>query len=410
MTGRTRTVLLALGSGLLALVLLGFGAWHWYTAPAGEAQAVELADAELPSRFTDATVLAVGEATHGTAEFREAWTLVALKSADKGFTTIALEDNAGSVSQVDAWLQGGPGTAEQAAQRMGFALNRTEQSAAMLTRLREWNAKHPKDPVRLYGLDIQRAGEDRDLALAWLRSTDPAAAAKLAPALARITRDTAWEQDRATAAEPAAKQLAEAVERVAAGRTDDATLRARLSARALVQGMQRGAQGIGSYDRDRALHQNLRFLVEERARVGGKHTLLLAHNGHVDRAGVASMAAGSKLGVWNAKTWGQDYRVIGTQSHRTRLDDDGSDFSFDVSSPSRGIFTGTRIGFLDLAEATPVNRRVLGRRQPMASAGSSFAAYQAWIPFLHEVQLVPAEAWDALVHVEDSHPTVPLGQ
>lgn len=406
--GRTRKVLLALAAGLVALVLLGFGAWHWYTAPAGEAQAVELADAELPSRLTDATVLAVGEATHGTAEFREAWTLVALKAAGKGFTTIALEDNAGSVSAVDAWLQGGPGTAEEAAQRMGFALNRTEQTADMLTRLREWNVKHPKDPVRLYGLDIQRAGEDRDVALAWLRSTDPAAAAKLAPALARITRDTAWEQDQAAAAEPAAKDLAEAVERAAAGRSDDATLRARLSARALVQGMQRGAQGIDSFDRGKALHQNLRFLVEQRAAVGGEHTLLLAHNGHVDRSGAATAASGSKLGVLNAQHWGDRYRVIGTDAYRVRLQDGGGVHSFTVASPVRGIFAGTRIGVLDLATATPTNRAVLEQGHPMVSAGSPFAGWQAWLPPLHQIGVTPATSWDALVYVTDSHPTVPL--
>ncbi|WP_394275231.1 erythromycin esterase family protein [Luteococcus sp.] len=386
----------------------GIGLWRHVTAPAGVAEAVELADVQLPSRLTEATVLAVGEATHGTAEFREAWTTIALKAAEEGFTTIALEESAGPVSQVDAWVQGGPGSAEEAAGRFGFALNRTRQMADFLTALRKWNAAHPEDPVRLHGLDVQRAVPDREVALEWLRGKDPKAAARLAPRLDAITRDTAWEQDQARAMLEPARQLAAAVERAAQGAGDDASLRARLSARTLVQGMERGSEGIDSWDRDAALHQNLRFLVEQRAGAGGRHTLLLAHNGHVDRSGAATMAPGSKLGVLNHQHWGDDYRVVGADAHRVRLQDDGSVHSFTVGSPVRGIFAGTRIGFVDFAEVAPANRAVLQEQHPMASAGSPFAAWQAWLPPMHQIGVVPATSWDALVYVTDSHPTDPL--
>lgn len=395
-------------AAIAALVLGLVGWWFVGTRPAGEPQAIELADATLPARLTDATVLAVGEATHGTREFRTAWRLVAEKAAPAGFTTIALEENAGPVSQVDAWVQGGGGTAEEAVGRFGFRLNRTQEMVEFVTMLRTWNEQHPDQRIRLYGLDMQRPVADRDVVLAWLGGVDPASAASFAERLAPLTDDTVWEKDAASRLKPVAEELLASVEAAAAHRSDDAALRARLSARTLLQGLTRGSVGITSYERDAALHENLGFLVDQRAAAQGTHTLLLAHNGHVDRSGQSTMVPGAKLGVLNAERWGEGYRVIGSDAHVTRLQDSGAEFSFTVSSPVRGLFAGTDIGFLDLADASPRNREVLDRSMPSATAGSPFADWQQWVPFSHEISVVPSRAWDALVYVEDSHPTTPL--
>ncbi|MEL4359040.1 MULTISPECIES: hypothetical protein [unclassified Luteococcus] len=75
----------------------------------------------------------------------------------------------------------------------------------------------------------------------------------------------------------------------------------------------------------------------------------------------------------------------------------------------RGIFAGTRVGYLETAQANPENRAVLDRALPMASAGSPFNQLQRWLPFFHEVKVTPSQAWDALVYVNDSHPVTPVG-
>lgn len=393
------TVLVALGGG--------YAWWHHRTAPAGTPQAVELAQAELPERLTAATVLAVGEATHGTADFREAWRLIALQAAGKGFSTIVMEENAGSTSQVDAWLQGGPGTAEQAANRFGFRLNRTRETAQLLTSLREWNQAHPQQAVHLYGLDMQRPVQDRDVVLAWLQRVDPQAARRHGPQLTGITDDTAYDAGAGARFKPLVGALLADVEAAAAGRSDDATLRARLSARTLAQGIERAAVGVSGYDRDADLHANLDLLVQQRAKAGGEHALMLAHDAHVSRVAL-SKVPGSHLGVLNAQRWGEHYRVIGADAHHVRLQDGGQVHSFDVRSPVRGIFRGTTIGFLDLGKATQENRELLARRVPLTAGGSPFQSWAAWVPFFHQVSVVHQQAWDALVYVEDSRPTTPL--
>lgn len=377
--------------------------------PAGTPEAVELADADLSDNMTSATVLAVGEATHGTREFRTAWQTVAQKVADKGFTTIALEENAGPVTLVDAYVQGGPGTAEEAAQRFGFRLNKTREMADFLKWAREYNEGRAEDQrIRFYGLDMQRPTGDRDVALTWLRDVNAEAAASLTKRLESITSSTANDKDAGTSLLPVAQDLKSAVDTAASGRNDDATLRAQLSATALVQGMKRASVGVSTYDRDAALHDNLAWLVQQRETAGGHHTLLLAHNGHVDRAGQASTAPGSKLGVLAAQHWGDKYRVIGTDARIVKLTNDGQVFSFTVNSPIRGIFAGTKVGYLEVATSSPTNREVLNRAMPMASAGNLFASWYAWIPFFHEIRVTPAQDWDALIYIDESSPTTPL--
>ncbi|MCB0892976.1 MAG: erythromycin esterase family protein, partial [Propionibacteriaceae bacterium] len=150
----------------LVLVLGGF-AWRFVTTrPAGEPQAVELTDATLSKTLTSATVLAVGEATHGTAEFQQVRRHVLAKVVADGFTTVALEDSAGTATQVDAWLQGGAGTAEEAAKRFGYGIYHTRQMADLLTWIRDYNKSTPAERrIRLYGIDVQPPEADKQVVL-----------------------------------------------------------------------------------------------------------------------------------------------------------------------------------------------------------------------------------------------------
>lgn len=133
---------------IAALVLLGLLAgWFGYrvltSGPAGTPQAVELAEARISDRLASATVLAVGEATHGTHEFRAAWQTVAVQLAERGFTTLAFEESAGNVSAVNEWVQGGPGTVEDAVRRFGFRLSRTQEMVDLITWARQFTRTDP---------------------------------------------------------------------------------------------------------------------------------------------------------------------------------------------------------------------------------------------------------------------------
>lgn len=399
---------------IAALLVLGLLAgWFGYRAltgaPAGTPQAVELAGARISDQLASATVLAVGEATHGTHEYRAAWQTVATQLAGRGFTTIAFEECAGNVSAVNEWVQGGPGTAEEAVQRFGFRLSRTQEMVDLITWARQFNEGRPEpDRVQLYGIDVQRPGADKAVALSWLAGVDPDAARTHTDQLAGLTDNTQYDKEESQTFVAPAEDLLRTVERAAGQTVDDRATRAILSARALVRGAQLGAARNDGNLRDELMAEQLGWLVDQRARQASEHTLVFAHNGHVDRVGDANAAQTTTLGMLAAQQWGDDYRVIGTDSYHTAVLADGVTSEFTVPSPVRGLFAGTQVGYLELNDATPENRAVLQRRSPMASAGAILLTWQAWIPFLHEVQVVPARSWDALIYAHQTTPVTPI--
>lgn len=396
---------------VVAALVAGFFVYRMVVgAPAGRPQATELGQARISDRIASATVLGVGEATHGTREFRSTLLWAVQQLADRGFTTIAFEESAGHVSEANDWLQGGEGTAEQAAGRFGFRLNRTRETAELLTWIRAHNeGRAPAERIQLYGIDVQRPEADRRVALAWLAQVDPARADAFRGRLEPLT--DASHRDPAASAPlvPLAAEFRAAVEAAAAGRTDDAATRALASARALAMGAELGAAGKGGEQRDRMMADQLGWLVERRQAAGGVHSLLFGHNGHVDKRGTSNAAQSVTLGTLAGERWGEGYKAIGTDAHHVRLLDNGSEFSFTVDSPVRGLFGGTALGYLEFAAVEGPDAEVLTRTLPMASAGSPFQAVQAWVPWFHEASYRPAESFDALVYAETTTPVTPLG-
>jgi erythromycin esterase len=396
---------------LVAVVVIGIGAGighrAWTTRPLGEPQAVEFADAAIGPELADATVLALGEATHGNAEFQQLRTELARKLPQ--FRTIALEEDFGAVSLVDRFVQGGPGTAEEAAAAFGYRLNKTEQMADLLRSLRDRNqALAPAARTRLVGIDVQRVDANKQLALGWLARADAAGADELAGALATLTDERGTAEDyRANSA--AIDRLVAAIERRNPSDHDGRTALA--AARTLQQGRDLQQEGMG-YAETRAtmMFANLERVVAEGADEGRLQTLLFAHDGHVEKTSAAF--AHADLGTLAHQRWGEAYRVIGTDFVRSRFrSGDGEErreFELENPTPLRGIFAGTGQGYLEIDAASPVNAAVLREPVPMGSAGDQFADWMAWVPPLYTVSTVPADAYDALVLVADATPTTPL--
>src|SRR5699024_11883342 len=118
-----------------------------------------------------ATVLALGEAPHGNAELRLARLTLVQKLPR--FRALGFEEDYGSVALVNEWVQGGPGTAEEAARRFGFALSHTAEMAELLQWIRDHNAGVPAaQRLQLIGMDVQRVDANQQVALDWLAAHD----------------------------------------------------------------------------------------------------------------------------------------------------------------------------------------------------------------------------------------------
>ncbi|WP_298129220.1 erythromycin esterase family protein [Micropruina sp.] len=395
----------------LALVAVAGGAVHWWqTRPQGNPQAVEFATAPLSPELTGATVLALGEATHGNAEFQRLRLSLVQKLPE--FRALVLEEDYGSTARVNEFIQGGPGTAEEAVQRFGFVLNHTAEMAELLRWLRDHNADvSAEQRIQLVGIDVQRIDANKEIALSWLTRHDPDVAKRLRAQLTDwtdATRGAADAAERDRQARPVVEQLATAISSTP---NKPGRLLASNAARTLTQYLNLNEAGM-DYGKRRAelMADNLNRTVAEQHERGNDHSLLFAHNGHVDKASAAS--GYRDLGGLVADRLGDGYRVIGTEfvSSRFRTGEGRQRWEVTMNNPTplRGMFTGTTQGYLEFAMASAENRELLGRPVRMASAGEAFQQWQAWIPWFNSVEMVPSASYDALILVQRATPVTPL--
>lgn len=400
---RRRPLLVAVAAVAAAATLVA-GWLAWTSRPLGNPSATEWADAALSDRLTSATVLALGEATHGTAEFKTARLQLLQKVVGRGFTTVAFEEDFGSMVAVDAWLQGGAGSADDAVRRFGYRLNRTVEVRDLLLWVRAYNEGRPADQrIRFVGVDAARPDALKAVALGWLATRDAAASAVLTERLAPLTDATMFDKRVADETRAAVADL-----QTALGASDDGSLGAQQAiqaGRVLDQARQRAHE---SGLRDHLLFDNLRWVVETSAARGRTHTLLFSHNGHVDKSGQSMVAPGTTLGQLAFRHFGDAYRTIGTDGRRVSLASGGEVFTLSVDAPYRGLFAGTTVGYLETSSVTGANAEVLRSRGPQVSAGEPFAAWAAWVPLLHTAPVVPIEAWDAVIYCQTAGAAIPL--
>jgi erythromycin esterase len=402
---RRKLVLIIVLLAVISVVGAGVGIHALITRPVGEPQATEITAANLGPQLAKATVLALGEATHGNAEFQQLRRQLLTKLPETH--AIVLEEDYGTVARANAFVQGGEGTPEQAARQLGFAINRTQEMAELLGWLRRHNEDRPSDQrIELIGMDVQRYVASKELALAALHDMDSELAERLTTDLEVLTDDPAGPTDGAGRAARAVDQLIDALDR-----TDQTRLQARNAALALRQGIALDTAGADyAAKRAKIMFENLRRTVSEQAARGNGHILVVAHNGHVDK--VSAAFGHADLGELASREWGEAYQVIGTEFVRSTFVSGERGRRWKVTmnhqTPLRGMFDGTAIGFLDFERANQTNRRVLGRPVRMASAGESFHRWQARIWLLNSVKMVPEDSYDALILVDRATPVMPL--
>lgn len=103
------------------------------------------------------SILSIGEAAHGCKEMQELKLSVFKEMVEKrGFTAFALEADYGECAEINRYVQGGEGSAEEMVQKFAFPIYHTKEMAELISWMREWNASAPEEKkVRFYGFDMQ---------------------------------------------------------------------------------------------------------------------------------------------------------------------------------------------------------------------------------------------------------------
>ncbi len=266
----------------------------------------------------DARIVALGEGTHGTAEFfRMKHRLVRFLAEEMGFTMFAIEATMPECEKLNAYVLGGEGDPAALIAGMYFWTWRTEEVLALVEWMRAYNAQGGRLEFR--GFDMQHPSWAMKDAQDFIAAHAPDLLLQASVTYAEMRgalRDNAEQRGgygkvSASVAEGVSTIVSQLEERhealvAAAGERDYAW--AVQSARLVDQyaRLARGAFG----ERDLAMADNVDWLLRQAPE--GTKIVLWAHNGHVSRAGYGNIAS---MGTHLGRRHGQDLVVFGFCFH-----------------------------------------------------------------------------------------------
>ena len=153
-------IVLTLTAFLIVCVLFYFGKLKFEELQAHrEIKEVQAEMKPLSAEYIpeNISILSIGEAAHGCKEMQELKLSVFKEMVEKrGFTAFALEADYGECAEINRYIQGGEGSAEEMVQKFAFPIYHTKEMAELISWMREWNASAPEEKkVRFYGFDMQ---------------------------------------------------------------------------------------------------------------------------------------------------------------------------------------------------------------------------------------------------------------
>jgi erythromycin esterase len=271
----------------------------------------------------DARIVALGEASHGTAEFFQMkHRLLEFLVERKGFTVFAIEGNWPEAQVADCFIKTGEGDAGAALAAMYFWTWQTEEVSALLHWMRHYNATRGERPVLSFaGFDMQYQNVAMQRVLDFLDRTSSAdrdAVRALYDGLEKLGKPDpetpAEEKTRLRDRADKALDLIETQrEMLVMASTPEEYRDVRQAARIALQAVELRA-GIPGAERDRAMAENARWLIEER--FPGQKIVLWAHNGHI---GTDTGSSEKSLGNHLRDRYGDQMVVMGFATHHGRV-------------------------------------------------------------------------------------------
>jgi erythromycin esterase len=283
----------------------------------------------------DAHIVALGEGTHGTAEFfRMKHRLVEFLASELGFTCFAIEANMPEAYRVNDYVLHGKGDPKALLKGMYFWTWDTQEVLDMILWMRKFN-ESGKGRIQFLGFDMQTSAVATENVRKFVAEVDPEFAQTAAEAYdgldaairaagqkffgsagagANADAVDATSAGRKKRVEAVVKHLKDSRERYVkkkpAALVDWAIQNARVADQAAGPLVATGTEGFSH--RDRCMADNVDWILKQAP--AGTKIVLWAHNGHVSRKGMGGISMGSHL----ARRHGKDYLVLGFAAHEGR--------------------------------------------------------------------------------------------
>ncbi len=267
-----------------------------------------------------ASLVSLGEATHGTREFFQfKHRMLEFLVSEMGFTVFGIEATMPEAFDINEYVLTGKGDPVKALAGLYFWTWDTEEVLEMIQWMRRYNAdpRHTKK-VKFYGFDMQFAPRAVTVALEYLRRVDPKQAAASEKALGMLANpftapdfdlfSKEKKEETMTAVDVLIKRFAERkpdyIKRTNAVEWAVAFQHVRIIAQNLAR-QKPGAPGDFAV-RDSAMAANIRWVFEHEG--PGTKMVTWAHNGHASTQSFNNFA---NMGMHLRKMFGTNMIVIG---------------------------------------------------------------------------------------------------
>lgn len=352
----------------------------------------------------DKKIIALGEATHGNAEFQQLKLDVFKKMVeDYNVRAFALEGDYGGCEQVNQYIHGGEGTAQEAAAAIGFVIYQTDEMAELISYMREYNKSALEgEDIRFYGFDMQRISYSFQFLLEDCMEfkIDTTSLEELVEG-----EDLNPSYDFSTQVEVLTQVKSEL-------RNSGASDKTIHYADMLLQycELHSISTSDGSVLRDKFMAENVKWILQQEELNGHERIFVTGHNSHV-----AKWGSYDSMGKILSKEAENGYYVIGTDFYRTHC-------NMPVRSSVKRTYqvfyshnplakaaklAGYDICWLDFAKV-PENSE-LGRQISeytyMGNLGESYSIIMRFLPPSYRIFQPPAVLYDSMIFVSEAVPT-----
>lgn len=355
-----------------------------------------------------AKIIALGEATHGNVEFQQLKLDVFKQMVEKyGVKAFALEGDFGGCEQVNHYIHGGEGTAQEAAAAIGFAIYRTDEMAQLISYMRKYNENATDgNDLRFYGFDMQRTSYSFQFLVESCKEhdVDTTELQKL-----MIGEDWSSEYDNTARIETITQVKNELLDQ-------NNFAKAIHFADMLLQYCEfKTVLTTSNSDagtlRDRFMAENVQWILQQEQQLGYERIFVSGHNGHV-----AKWGSFDSMGKLLSNENSNGYYVIGTDFYKTKCNlpsgssGNRTNQTFYSHSPlaKTAKMAGLNICWLNFNDIPPNSQLAELSLQYtyMGNLGEKYSWLMRLLPPSYRIFQQSAVLYDSMIFVADASPTI----
>jgi len=440
-------IVLTLAAFLIVCTLFYFGKLKFEELQAHrEIKAVQTEMKPLSAEYIpeNISILSIGEAAHGCKEMQELKLSVFKEMVEKrGFTAFALEADYGECAEINRYIEGGEGSAEEMVQKFAFPIYHTKEMAELISWMREWNESAPEEKkVRFYGFDMQDPEGSYDFLKEYSLSHKLTSEEEFAKNLDCIKGENfslneknageviafldSLKEKTEKSPEEAQKETGntadeqDATEKQASNDNQDSTENKEFQERQdflmeLNTVRQAAETWLSKEDtsvlRDRDMEDNVKKILEIEQKIGSGKLVISAHDGHIQKENPIY----NSMGVLLTKDFGEAYYAIGTdvwkvtdnikvlgEAKRTVQ----SFFSINPLAAQARFAKGKQYAlyFSSITDEKSKVYQLIHTPMKMLQLGEGYTFVMRFFPKSYRVESEPVQRYDSMIYLYEGKP------